>query len=60
MSTTDRQKVLLGSLLLVAGTIIVFGGQFASDLPRILGSLAMIGLAAGALLLGTADQGRPV
>lgn len=60
MTTTDRQKVLLGTLLLVAGAVIVFGGQFAPDLPRVVGSLAMVGLAAGALLLGTAEQGRPV
>ena len=60
MTETDKQKVLLGTLLLLAGTVIVFGGQFAADLPRIVGSLAMVGLAAGALLVGTSEPGRPV
>lgn len=60
MSQTDIRKVVIGSLLLLAGTVIVFGGQLTADLPRIVGSLAMVGLAAGALLLGTSEPGRPV
>ena len=60
MTQTDTNKVLLGALLLVAGTAIIFGGQFTSDLPLFVGSLAMVGLAVGSLLVGTSEPGRPV
>ncbi len=61
MSETDMRKVLFGAVLLVAGTAIIFGlGGGAADLPVALGSLAALGLAAGALLLGTSEPGRPV
>ncbi|MHB9288362.1 hypothetical protein ACKVMT_15135 [Halobacteriales archaeon Cl-PHB] len=62
MSETDMRKVLFGAVLLVAGTAIIFGlsGSGAAGLPVALGSLAALGLAAGALLLGTSEPGRPV
>lgn len=60
MSETDTRKVLLGLVLLVAGTAVLLSGQFTSVLPSLLGSVAALGLGAGALLLGTARRGRPV
>lgn len=60
MTQTDTRKVLLGAALLVAGTVVLVSGQFTTALPGVLGSLAALGLAAGALLVGTSHGGRPV
>ncbi len=60
MSQTDTRQVVFGVLLLLAGSVIVFGGPFAADLPRVVASLSMVGLAAGALLLGTSEPCRTV
>lgn len=58
---TDTRKVGLGALLLVASTAIILGtGQLGSGLHPVLGSVAALGLAAGALLVGTSDDARPV
>ena len=58
---TDTRKVGLGVLLLVVSTALILGtGQLGSSLPPILGSLAALGLAAGALLVGTSEDARPV
>ena len=59
MSKIDSRKAGLGVLLLLAGTVTLFGGQFLAELP-LLGVLAVAVLASGALLLGTSQQGRPV
>lgn len=57
----DTRKVVLGALLLVASTVIMFvSGQFGLGIPLWAASLAVLGLAAGALFLGTADDARPV
>lgn len=59
--TTDTRKVGLGALLLVASTAIIIGtGQLGNALHPVLGSLAALGLAAGALLVGTSGDARPV
>ena len=62
MSQTDMRKVAFGVLLLAAGTAVIFGasGAVTTGLPVAIGSLAALGLAAGALLLGTSQPGRPV
>lgn len=62
MNQTDTRQVLLGALLLLVGSAIIVGvsGQFVSNVPLVLGSLAALGLAAGTLLIGTSDPGRPV
>ena len=58
---TDTRKVAVGLVLLVASTALILGtGQLGSGLPPILGSLAALGLAAGALLVGTSEDARPV
>jgi len=62
MTETDSQKVLLGALLLLAGSaiIVAFGLGFSDTIPGLVGSVAAMGLAAGALLVGTSESGRPV
>ena len=58
---TDMRKVGIGVLLLVANTAIILGtGQLGSGLHPVLGSVAALGLAAGALLVGTSEDARPV
>lgn len=61
MSDVDVKKLAVGALLLVVGTAIILSvGLLESTLPIVLGSLAALSLAAGALLLGTSERGRPV
>lgn len=58
---TDKRKVGIGvALLLISSVLIVGTGQVEAGLPDILGSLAALGLAAGALLVGTSENARPV
>lgn len=58
---TDTRKVGVGVLLLVASTVIILGtGQLGSGFHPTLASLAALGLVAGALLVGTSDEARPV
>ncbi|MFB6073705.1 MAG: hypothetical protein ABEJ89_01685 [Haloarculaceae archaeon] len=58
---TDTRKVVLGALLLVASSAIIFWtGQLGSGLPALLASVGALGLAAGTLLIGTAGDARPV
>jgi len=57
----DTTKVALGALLLVAST----GALFAlspqdSVLPVVVGAVASLTMAAGALLVGASGDGRPV
>ena len=59
MSEIDSRKAGLGALLLLAGTLTLFGAQFLAELP-LLGVFAVVVLAVGALLLGTSQRGRPV
>jgi len=62
MSQTDSTQIVLGGLLLLAGSAILFAvsGGVTPDIPKAVGILAAVGLAAGALLVGTSDPGRPV
>jgi hypothetical protein len=58
---TDTRKVAIGVLLLLTSSALIIGtGQLGSGLPPILGSVAALGLAAGALLVGTSEDARPV
>jgi hypothetical protein len=58
---TDTRKIGIGAFLLLASTAIILGtGQLGSGLHPALGSLAALGLAAGALLVGTSEGARPV
>jgi len=56
---TDTRKVVLGSLLLVASTILILG-PLGVSIPAIVTAAAALGMAAGALLVGTSEDGRPV
>lgn len=58
---TDTRKVIAGAVLLVLSSVLILGsGQVEIGLPRILASVAALGLAAGALLVGTSENARPV
>lgn len=58
---TDTRKVVAGAALLVLSSVLILSsGQVEVGLPRVLASLAAIGLAAGALLVGTSEKARPV
>jgi hypothetical protein len=56
----DSQKQLLGFGLLIVSSIVILAGGVTDVIPAVAGGPAVLGLAAGALLVGTAEQGRPV
>ncbi|WP_115862981.1 hypothetical protein [Halorussus litoreus] len=60
MSGNDR-KLWGGIAILLVGAVLLFG-PVALGLPyeQIVGGVAVLGLAAGAYLVGTAEDGRPV
>ncbi|MBV0900662.1 hypothetical protein [Haloarcula salina] len=58
---TDTRKVALGVLLLVVSSALILGtGTIDIGIPTVAAGLAALGLAAGALLVGTSEEGRPV
>jgi len=58
---TDTRKVILGAVLLAISTVLILGsGAIDIGIPAAAGALAALGLAAGALLVGTSEDGRPV
>ncbi|WP_181685663.1 hypothetical protein [Halorhabdus salina] len=56
----DSQKQLLGFGLLAVSSVVILAGGVTDVIPAMAGAPAALGLAAGALLVGTAEQGRPV
>jgi hypothetical protein len=63
MSETDTQKVALGVLLLAVSSVLVLGTSsdlLSSALPTAVLAIGALGLAAGALLVGTSGSERPV
>ena len=57
--SSNKTKLLAGAVLLVVcGAALVVQG--AVDIPTPIGAVAILGLAAGALLVGTSEGGRPV
>ena len=56
---TDTRKVILGAALLAISTVLILGAG-AIGIPAAAGALAALGLAAGALLVGTSEDRRPV
>lgn len=58
----DTTKVAIGALLLVASSAALFAmAPQDSALPMIVGGVASLAMAAGALLVGVSgDDGRPV
>jgi len=58
---TDKRKVMLGVVLLVVSSALILAtGQLGTGVPVFAAALAALGLAAGALLVGTSEDGRPV
>jgi hypothetical protein len=62
MSGANKTKILFGAALLLAGTAIILYVSSAGEaiLPGVIGSGAALAMAAGALLVGTSEGGRPV
>jgi hypothetical protein len=62
MSDSNKPKILAGAALLLVGTAIILYVSSAGEavLPGLIGSAAALGMAAGALLVGTSEGGRPV
>jgi hypothetical protein len=58
---TDTRKVALGAVLLLVSTVLILGtGPINVGVPGIAAGVAALGLAAGALLVGTSEERRPV
>ena len=58
MNTT---KVALGAVLLFVSSIILLAlGTTGGSIPILAGAVASLAMAAGALLFGTSESGRPV
>ena len=62
---TDKRKVYAGvALLVVSSVLILASGPFDIDISTtiagVMGAIAALGLAAGALLVGTSEDGRVV
>jgi hypothetical protein len=54
-------KTLLGLVLLVASTAVIFGlATLNTQIPLFLGAIGVLGLAVASLLIGTSVEGRPV
>ncbi len=55
-------KEMLGIALLIVGCVLIFGviSMIGTFLGNALAAVATVALAAGALLYGTAEEGRPV
>ncbi len=52
---------MVGSLLLLVSTALIMGtAPLVDALPVVVASFAALGLAAGALLVGTSEDARPV
>jgi hypothetical protein len=56
----DTKRIVGGVGLLVVSSAVLLGAGMTSGIPVPLVVLAAFGMAAGALLLGTSEGGRPV
>ncbi|MFB6189257.1 MAG: hypothetical protein ABEI57_05190 [Halapricum sp.] len=57
---TETQKLGVGAALLAVGSVVVLALGAGVDVPLVAGSASALGLAVGALLVGTSKGGRPV
>ncbi|NHN58714.1 MULTISPECIES: hypothetical protein [Halorussus] len=57
---TDRQTAVGVVLLVLAGVLLVAPVALGLSIAHEAGAISVLGLAAGAVLVGTADDGRPV
>ena len=56
-----KQKMIVGTLLLAISTLLIFGsGPLGLPAKELAIGIAALGLAAGALLVGTSEGDRPV
>ncbi|WP_227355467.1 hypothetical protein [Haladaptatus salinisoli] len=57
-----NSKELLGIVLLIVGTVLIIGvsTMTGSLVTNVLAGLSTLALAGGALMYGTAEDGRPV
>ena len=56
--TTDVRRLGLGVALLLAGSVgILLSGTMDAPLPNLVAGAAILGLAAGSLLVGTSGEG---
>jgi hypothetical protein len=62
MTDASKPKILVGAVLLLVTTAIILYVSSAGEaiLPGLLGSAAALAMAAGALLVGTSEDGRAV
>jgi len=61
VASMNVTKVSLGLMLLAVSSIIVFAtGIVDGSIPVLLAAIGALGMAAGTLLFGTGDEGRPV
>jgi hypothetical protein len=63
MSQSNSVKILVGATLLLACTALILFVSSTGEaiIPGLVGSVAVLGVAAGTLMLGTSDSdGRPV
>ncbi|MFC6732044.1 MULTISPECIES: hypothetical protein [unclassified Haladaptatus] len=59
--SNQTSKVTLGMLVLAISSVVLLGVSFlGSPVPVALAALAALGMAAGSLLVGTSESGRPV
>ena len=59
MNVHENQTVI-GALVLLVSTLLILAIVQSTMIPLLLGSLAAIGMAVGALLVGTDGKSRPV
>ncbi|WP_276248120.1 hypothetical protein [Haladaptatus sp. YSMS36] len=59
--SNQTSKVTLGMLVLAISSVVLLGVSFlGSPVPVALAAIAALGMAAGSLLVGTSESGRPV
>ncbi len=59
--TMNSTKILLGAVLLfVSSALLLYLGTPGANIPIVAGGAASLAMAAGALLVGTSEGGRPV
>lgn len=56
----STNQTTIGAAVLLVSTLLIFAIVQSSAVPLLLGSLAAVGMAIGALLVGTDGTGRPV
>ena len=57
---TNVRRLGLGAALLLAGSVgILLSGTTNAPLPKLVAGVAILGLAAGSLLVGTSGEGAP-